>query len=166
MTNLQFQFAKMNPLPFFGFLTLVSASSFPLERSLNPQPRASSAEYRLPGHAYPVHYELTLEPNFNDFSFAGQTSIELVITAEANNITLHAYNLTVSAEAVTFGNSSTEVAVDSVDYDETYQFLIITFNRSVEVGSYVLNISYEGYLNSNNRGFYKGNYEDSEGETR
>lgn len=153
---------KMNLLPFFAFITLTAASSFPLERSLNPQPKAASENYRLPSHAYPVHYDLTLEPNFSDFSFAGEASIELEITEEASNLTLHAYNLTVSVENVIFG----DVEVESVDYNENYQFLIIHLGKNVSQGSYVLNITYEGYLNTNNRGFYRGNYQNSDGETR
>lgn len=155
----------MNSLPFLACLSLVSASSFPLERALNPQPRASSADYRLPTHAYPIHYDVTLEPNFTNFSFAGEVSIEIQITEEANNVTLHAYNLTVVAEDVSFGNGS-DVAVEGVSYDEDFQFLVIGLRENVSVGSYVLRIVYEGYLNSNNRGFYRGNYEDSENETR
>lgn len=153
---------KMNLLPFLAFITSTAATSFPLERSLNPQPRATSDNYRLPTHVYPVHYDLTLEPNFSNFSFAGEASIELQVTEETNNITLHAYNLTVSVEGVSFG----DVEIENVDYVEDYQFLIISLGRNVSQGSYVLNIIYEGYLNSNNRGFYRGNYQDSDGGTR
>lgn len=155
----------MNPLPFFAFITIVSASLFPLERSLNPQPRASSADYRLPVHANPVHYEVTLEPYFNNFSFVGEVLIELEITDSANNITLHSYNLTVD-DKVSLSNGSATIEATGIDYDEDYQFLTIQFDSNVTVGYYFLNISYEGYLNSDNKGFYVGSYEDSEGETR
>lgn len=158
--------AKMSPLPFLTFITVISASSFPLQRSLNPQPRASSADYRLPGHTYPVHYGLTLQPNLSNFSFVGEASIELEITEETSSITLHAYNLTVDVAKVSFSNESVGVAVTRIDYDEDYQFLIFQFGTNVSIGSYVLYIPYEGYLNSNNRGFYRGNYEDSEGNIR
>lgn len=152
----------MKPLPFFVFITLVSATSFPLEKSLNPQPRASSDNYRLPSHVYPIHYELTLEPNFTNFTFTGEVSIELEIAEETSNITLHVYNLTVNFEDVSFG----DIEIESVNYNEDYQFLIINFVNNVSEGSYILKINYEGYLNSNNRGFYRGNYQDSDGETR
>lgn len=152
----------MNLLPFLAFITLTAATSFPLERSINAQPRATSDNYRLPTNVYPVHYDLTLEPNFSNFSFAGEASIELQVTDETNNITLHAYNLTVSVEGVNFG----DIEIESVDYVEEYQFLIINLGQNVTQGSYMLNIIYEGYLNSNNRGFYRGNYQDSDGDTR
>lgn len=152
-------------LPFIAF-TLVSANFFPLDKSLNPQPKVSSADYRLPTHARPVHYELTLEPNFTDFTFSGLAVIEVEITKEANNITLHVYNLTVAVEDVDFSNDTSEFVVESVENVEDYQFLVIRFGSEVPLGFYTLTISYQGYLNSNNRGFYRGNYETSNGETR
>lgn len=148
-------------LPLLAVYTTITLA-FPLEKALNLQPKAASANYRLPTHINPLHYDLTLEPDFSDFTFTGEATIEVEITEETDNITLHAYNLTVGVDGVTFGN----VGVANVSYDDFYQFLVITFEESVPEGSYVLKISYDGYLNSNNRGFYRGNYQDQNGETR
>lgn len=156
----------MNLLPLFSLFTLTSATSFPLERSLNPPSKASSSEYRLPLVAYPVHYDLTVEPNFTNFSFKGETSINLKIVEETDNITLHANNLTITTEGVRFGNAEGNIKVIDLVYTSRTQFLTIVLEREVTKGYYVLNISYEGYLDNNNKGFYRASYEDSAGETR
>lgn len=147
-----------------SFLVATCFADFPLPESTYVQSRADGGDYRLPTHVAPVHYELTLEPLFDSFTFNGVASIQVEVTEEANNITLHANQLTITN--VTVRNSSSEFQVAAVSNDTDKQFLIIQFSSNIAVGDYYLDITYVGELNSNNRGFYRGNYQNEIGETR
>lgn len=156
----------MKLLYFSAIVTVVSAVSYPLEVCSNPEAKSSSAEYRLPVHAYPVHYDVALEANLTDFSFTGNVSIEIEITEEASNITLHAYKLTVTVEGINLSNATAEVVVERLHYNKKYQFLTIFFENKIAVGSYILKISYKGTLGEYKMGFYRGKYQNSVGETK
>lgn len=147
-----------------SFLLAACSADFPLPESTYVQTRADGGDYRLPTHAAPVHYELTLEPLFDSFTFNGIASIEVEVSEAANNITLHANELTITN--VTARNSTNEIEVSGVSNDTTLQFLIVQFASNITAGVYYLEITYVGELNSNNRGFYRGNYEDESGEER
>lgn len=145
-------------------LLATCSAEFPLPESSYVQSRADGSDYRLPTHVVPVHYELTLEPLFDSFTFNGVASIEVEVTEEANNITLHANQLTITT--VTVRNSSSEIEVASVSNDTSTQFLIVELASNASTGVYYLDITYVGELNSNNRGFYRGNYQNESGDTR
>lgn len=141
------------------------SADFPLPESSYVGSRADGSEYRLPTHAAPVHYELTLEPLFDSFTFEGVATIELEVTEEANNITLHANQLTITN--VTLQNASlSEIQVSGFSNETERQFLIVELATNITAGTYYLNIVYTGELNSNNRGFYRGSYENENGTTR
>lgn len=154
----------------FASVLLFSASTFvcadfPLPSALNIIPRADGGDYRLPTHAAPVYYEITVEPFFSNFTFDGVSYIEIEVTEEADNITLHANELTISEEATLYNSSGDSIEVVAIYNDTTLQFVIFQFERNISAGTYFLNIPYSGILNSNNRGFYRGNYQNESGET-
>lgn len=145
----------------FVTVSSVHSSEFPLDVELNILAR-DDVDYRLPSHVYPVHYDLTLEPNFDTFNFTGQEVIEVQVTEAANNITFHAYTITIESIEVTAENG---IAVNSsFILDETRHFVIVEFESDISAGTYYLYINFIGILNLNNRGFYRGKYEDENGE--
>lgn len=139
----------------------VLTSDFPLDVELNILPR-DDVDYRLPAHVYPVHYDLTLQPFFDIFNYTGDEIIEIVVTEAASNITFHAYTITIESIVVT--NESGSALDSNFTLDETRHFVIVQFESDISVGTYYLNINFIGILNLNNRGFYRGNYENENGE--
>lgn len=149
----------------FLFLSLtvssVLSSDFPLDVELNILTR-DDVDYRLPSHVNPVHYDVTLEPNFNTFNFTGQEVIEVEVSESASNITFHAYTITIESIDVTAEDGT---ALDSnFTLDESRHFVIVLFESNIPVGKYYLNINFTGILNTNNRGFYRGKYDNENGE--
>lgn len=154
----------------FGLLLVAVCTSqiwakFPVPRSTIAQSRATSEDYRLPTHVTPVHYNVALEPFFDNFTFNGYVQIEVEVTEEASNITLHANTLTINESDVSLVQfPSTNVPITNVTFESEKHFLIIYAN--VSSGAYYINIVFTGILNDNNNGFYRASYTDKDGNTR
>lgn len=152
----------------FSILTVTTASvfaEFPLPESTIAQLRSTSEDYRLPTHVSPVHYNVALEPHFDNFTFDGYVQIEVEVTEEANNITLHANTLTINESDVSLvAFPSTAMSIANITFESDKHFFIIFAN--VTVGTYYINIVYTGILNADNNGFYRASYTDEDGNTR
>jgi len=61
-----------------------------------------------PSNAIPRHYNLTLQPDFENLRFNGSVVIELDIVEDSDSIFFHARNLTLKdwAMALTFENGT------------------------------------------------------------
>lgn len=157
-----------NYLSFLLLLFLFSykvLATFPVPRSTIAHTRADAVDYRLPTHVNPVHYDITLEPNFENFTFSGLVIIEVQVLENTNNITLHANELNVTYLAVVT-TSNQAIEPDSLTNDEERQFLIITFEGTLEAGTYYINALYDGLINDGTSGFYRASYVDANGDTR
>lgn len=150
---------------FFLLLSYKVSASFPVPRSSIAHTRADGVDYRLPTYVKPVHYEITLEPNFENFTFSGYVKIEVEVLEATNNIILHANELNVTYLAVVTP-SDYVIEPHNLTIDDERQFLIITFEDILEVGTYHLNALYEGLINDGTSGFYRASYVDADGNTR
>lgn len=149
----------------FLFFYQTSATTFPVPRSSIANTRADDINYRLPTHVKPIHYEITLEPNFETFTFNGLVIIQVEVLEATNNITLHVNELNVSnLGVVTTGNRV--IIPDSLNNDADRQFLIVNFVDQLEAGIYYINVIYEGLINDGTTGFYRASYVDAEGNLR
>lgn len=54
-------------------------------------------DFRLSSSIKPIHYDLTLEPHFEDATYDGEVTIRLSALEEANQITLHSEDLNITA---------------------------------------------------------------------
>lgn len=143
----------------------ITSATFPVPAPSIAQPRADGIDYRLPTHIKPIHYEIALDVNLENFTFTGFTSIEVEVLEEANNITLHVNQLNIAT--LTVWAASSDVLEDaSWTNDTTTHFLIINFEEKVKVGMYYINLTFDGAVNDGNTGFYRAAYSDIDGNTR
>jgi aminopeptidase N len=113
-------------------------------------PRSACAQ-RLPDIARPEHYTLTLTPNLETATFAGEETIDLILTQPGNRITLNAAEIQFGqVTAETGGKTQTaKVSLDPQKEQATFQFA-----QTLPAGGVSLKISYRGILNDELRGFY------------
>jgi puromycin-sensitive aminopeptidase len=115
--------------------------------------------YRLPRHAAPTHYELTLEPDLAAGSFSGDVTIRLDASAAADELVLNAIELDIDRCSVD--------GVDAVfELDEATERLFVRPGGGVPVGGHELHIRFRGILNDKLRGFYRSTYRDPDGVER
>lgn len=151
------------------FLTIISiyeiSASFPVPRSSIAHTRADGIDYRLPTHVKPIHYDITIQPDLENFTFSGLVIIQVEVLEDASNITLHANELNVTYLALMTASSQL-IEPASVTNDEDRQFLIINFEETLAAGTYYINTFYEGVVNNGTTGFYRASYVDVNGTTR
>lgn len=111
---------------------------------------------QLPKHIRPLHYHLTLTPNFSDFTFDGEEDIEIVIIEPTDRIVLHAADLRILTGELTRDWETyqpTEIILDAEK--ETVTFL---FSTVLVPGTARLHNEFIGILNDQMRGFYRSTY--------
>ncbi|KAL6058582.1 Aminopeptidase [Balamuthia mandrillaris] len=127
----------------------------------------------LPTTVYPVKYELSLQPNLQNFTFSGTEKILLHVRQATNTIVLHAADLEVvearlevqttepSESALTETAAVVELPAEEINLNSTEQTLTLVFGRALERGEHpVLYISFRGALNDQMAGFYRALYQD------
>ncbi|CAH6720150.1 alanine/arginine aminopeptidase [[Candida] jaroonii] len=106
----------------------------------------------------PTNYDISLEPNFTDFTFNGEIVVDLKCNEPSKDIQLN------TSEIEYFTIKVDDVEIDAKDYsiDESLERLIINHEVSKDVKLY---IKFKGILNDNMCGFYKSSYEE-DGKTK
>jgi aminopeptidase N len=129
---------------------------------------------RLPSGVHPEHYTLTLTPDIQAETFAGEETIDIVLDAPSRSITLNAaeikfgevkaYALPVSA--FSYGRlGSQPLPLSAMQHDQHPQIATTTLDRGKEqatftfatelpAGKVTLAIRYTGVLTGKLRGFY------------
>ena len=124
----------------------------------------------LPDTVRPVHYDLTLTPNFDDFTFAGEVDITVSMEPGASEITLNCAEIDIHTASVNWTDASGEQehAASGVAYDTDNERAIISIPSAPAdglVGNPHLRMTFTGELNDKLRGFYRSQYTNPEGET-
>ncbi|KAJ0414679.1 peptidase family M1-domain-containing protein [Aspergillus carlsbadensis] len=120
----------------------------------------------LPTNVKPVHYDLTLEPNFETFKYDGTVVIDLQVVEDTTSISLNSteidiHTATVSAQGSVV-SSSPEISLNKDKQEAT-----IKFADTIPAGSSAqLKLTFTGTLNDNMAGFYRSSYKSSNGETK
>lgn len=112
---------------------------------------------QLPKTVRPLHYHLTLTPNFSDFTFDGKEDVEIVIVEPTNRIMLHAAELTINAVTLTRAWGATHKSID-ITYDEKKETVMFLFSSLLVPGIAQLHIQFSGTLNDQMRGFYRSTH--------
>jgi len=60
----------------------------------------------LPGNVIPRHYDLTLEPNFKDYTFAGDVVIDLDVVKNTKTISLNTLELDIHSTEIVSGSQT------------------------------------------------------------
>ncbi|GEQ69240.1 hypothetical protein JCM33374_g2911 [Metschnikowia sp. JCM 33374] len=114
----------------------------------------------LPTNVKPLRYDLTLEPDFDKFTFNGDLSIDLQVNEPSTEITLN--SIEIDIHSAQFNGT----AVSNISYDEEKQTATFTLASEVAAGAAAsLSLSFTGILNDKMAGFYRSSYTDENGKT-
>lgn len=111
---------------------------------------------RLTDDVIPIKYKIHLEPDLNEFVFAGEEEITLEFKKSTNQITLHASEIEIMSAEIKINKMLTPGKISYSDKDET---ATISFTTSIPKGKHLLKLVFAGLLNDKMRGFYRSRYE-------
>lgn len=108
---------------------------------------------RLPTNVKPIHYQVDLQPNLQNFEITGYTKIDLQISEPVNQIKCNALEIEVSDAII---NSSLKAS--AIDYDADNEAVIFKFDSDLPVGEASLELNFKAIVNDKLKGFYRSKY--------
>ncbi|KAF2178505.1 hypothetical protein K469DRAFT_695310 [Zopfia rhizophila CBS 207.26] len=125
----------------------------------------SQAREVLPTNVKPVHYDLTLEPDFDKFTYEGKVVIDLDVAEDTSSISLNTNELKIHSTTVSSGKQVISSSPD-VSYNEDTQTTKVSFKDTIPAGSKAtLTQTFTGTLNDNMAGFYRSSFKAEDGST-
>ena len=119
----------------------------------------------LPGNVVPKHYDLTLEPDFKNFTYEGHVIIDLDVVEDTTSISLNTLELQIHSTKVISG-SETISSSPTLSYNETTQTTKVAFEKTIPAGTKAqLEMKFTGELNDKMAGFYRSTYKNKDGST-
>jgi tricorn protease interacting factor F2/3 len=109
-----------------------------------------------------VHYDLTFEPIFSNFTFEAKETIHVRISKPTSTITLNAAELKIKKCTV---ESSDKLFVAQTKIDEKNEILTIKLPEKINKTAKI-QIEFTGILNDRLVGFYRSQYKDKSGKTK
>ena len=117
--------------------------------------------FRLPRTVVPERYELTLAPDLQTFTFAGEERVAVRVRESVREILLNAVELEIHEAYLTNEEGTRlEGTVRLEDADERAR---IALAGTAEPGAWTLHLRFGGILNDKLHGFYRSTYRDPEG---
>ncbi|KAK6399329.1 Aminopeptidase 2 mitochondrial, partial [Oleoguttula sp. CCFEE 5521] len=118
----------------------------------------------LPKNVKPLHYALTLEPNFEKFTYEGTVVIELDVVEDTKSISLNTLELDIHSTKITSGDTTVSSS-PTLSFDEDSQTTKIDFNDTIPAGrKATLTQKFTGTLNDKMAGFYRSSYKGADGK--
>ena len=108
---------------------------------------------RLPKSIKPIHYDLTLKPDLEKFTFAGDVKIQYTSNEQPKSIVLHAIELEISDGCILDGGSKKNPLL-SVTYSTKSETATLEFQDAIASDG-TLNLNFTGVLNDKMKGFYR-----------
>lgn len=120
----------------------------------------------LPKNVKPLHYDLTLEPDLEKFTYEGHVTIELDVVEDTRSISLNTVQVDILSTKVTSG-STTISSSPKISYNEDTQTTTVEFDQTIPAGTKAtLYHKFKGTLNDNMAGFYRSSYRTESGEEK
>ncbi|KAG2420883.1 aminopeptidase 2 [Aspergillus terreus] len=120
----------------------------------------------LPTNVKPVHYDLTLEPKFESFTYNGTVVIDLQVAEDSTSIALNSNEIDIHS-AIVSAQGSVVASNPEISVDKDSQVATIKFSETIPAGSSAqLKLTFTGILNDNMAGFYRSSYKLPNGETK
>jgi puromycin-sensitive aminopeptidase len=120
--------------------------------------------YRLPRNVEPHRYELTLTPDLDAFTFAGEERVHVAVHEEVRQVVLNALDIEIrTAELVDPSGNSVAAAVS---YDPAEERAVLTLDQPAVAGEWWLHLTFTGVISESLRGWYRSTFTDESGETR
>ncbi|KAA8648937.1 hypothetical protein EYZ11_002412 [Aspergillus tanneri] len=120
----------------------------------------------LPTNVKPVHYDLTLEPNFESFTYDGTVVIDLQVAEDTTSVSLNTNDIIIHSATIS-SQGSVVSSNPEISTDKDKQVATVKFADTISAGSSAqLKLSFAGTLNDNMAGFYRSSYKMANGETK
>lgn len=110
----------------------------------------------LPTNVTPLHYDFTVEPIFDGFTFDGEQTIDLKVNENTKFITLNSVDIKISVAKIN------DVEIDDITFDSEKE--TVTFNLKEQLVSGTtakLYLKFVGELNDKMCGFYRSTYQEN-----
>ncbi|KAK2761286.1 Aminopeptidase 2 mitochondrial [Arachnomyces sp. PD_36] len=121
----------------------------------------------LPANVKPLHYDLTLEPDFEKFTYEGSVVIDLDVVEDTTSIALNTLELDIHSTTVTDGSGVVVSDKPELTFDADNQTTTVKFEKAIPAGTKAqLKHTFTGYLNDNMAGFYRSSYKGPNGEKK
>ncbi|KAI4503282.1 hypothetical protein M0802_001504 [Mischocyttarus mexicanus] len=117
--------------------------------------------YRLPTNVIPISYDLKILTKLavNDFVYEAEVRITLDVLEKTNTIVLHANKLRIDKNKAYLYKGIDKISIHDQYSDINKQFYIIKCVEYLEIGQYILILSFEGEIGDDVFGFYRSSYE-------
>lgn len=113
---------------------------------------------RLPTNIVPKLYDLTFEPNFDTFTFIGNSKVSVEVKESTNEIILNSHQLDI-IEVYYEQEDGLKVNSQSIKLNKEEELLIIKLENTLLLNTKgILTIKYNGILNDKMMGFYRSKY--------
>ncbi|EFN87054.1 Aminopeptidase N [Harpegnathos saltator] len=153
---------------------IVTGRAVPLRNNETSLAGEEDLHLNLLQQVVPVHYDIRLIPHIveNNFTFNGETGIEMKVLKPTDTVVLHTRQLIVDKWKTKLTrrveeSSANETVANYVpklhDYDGNSEMLILRFDDPVEIGVYTLYLKFVGVIKPTGRGFYRSFYTNNEG---
>lgn len=120
----------------------------------------------LPKNVKPLHYDLTLEPDLEKFTYEGTVTIELDVVEDTKSISLNTFEIDIVETKVTSGDTVISSS-PKITYNDDTQTTKVDFDQTIPAGSKAkLFHKFTGILNDSMSGFYRSSYKDAEGNEK
>lgn len=103
-----------------------------------------------------IKYDITLQPDLNNFTFSGFEVISLKILKATKSITLHSKELNIKTAEIKIKKD--KIFATKITYDENSETATFVFPNQIPTGKYDITLVFEGILNDKMRGFYRSSY--------
>ncbi|XP_030248229.1 glutamyl aminopeptidase [Sparus aurata] len=125
--------------------------------------------FRLPDYVKPVHYDLHLEPDMEEDTYAGTVDVHVEVTKPTHYLWLHIRETFVSAmprlKMLNGQGGEKEVPVKSCFEYNTHQYVVVEATEQLPITGpgevYVLSLDFQGWLNGSVVGFYRVVYNEN-----
>ena len=118
----------------------------------------------LPSNVRPTKYRMTLQPDLETFTFKGEQTIDIEIVEPTARIKLNAAELEISK--VSLRRNGLAIPAHSISLEEGAETATLDFGQTLSHGTAQLEMEFTGILNDRLVGFYRSEYQDTEGQTR
>jgi aminopeptidase N len=117
----------------------------------------------LPRAIVPSHYTVRIAPDLLSHTFTGHVRTEITVRETVDTIVMNAADLTIDAAAIHLDADATPVSLDHRLDPETQQ-LSLLLDNPLAPGTYSIELTYRGVINSNPEGFFYDRYLTDDGE--
>ena len=118
----------------------------------------------LPANVKPSKYRMTLQPDFEKFTFKGEQTVDVDILMPTARIMMNSAELEIAEVSLNRGGAP--IPVQSIALDADTETATLDFGRTLSPGPAHLVMKFNGILNDRLVGFYRSEYQDNEGHTR